>query len=454
MIENIISYSVKNKFIILFVVFILTLSSIWAVKNTSLDALPDLSPAQVIIQVEWDGQSPKTIEEQISYPLISNLMSLPNIETVRAMSSFSNAMIYIIFKDGTNLYDARSRILEQLSTLQGTFPSGSSVQLGVDATGVGWAYEYALKSKTKSLEELRTLQDYFYKFGLLGVDGVSEIATIGGFIKNYEITLNQDKLVQYDLNIEDIKKIIEANNDDKGGRIVLENGYEYIITARGYLKSVVDIENITIQTENNIPLKIKDIATVNITSENRRGMVDLNGEGETVGGILVVRFGENPYKVIKAVKEKLKTLNVPDVEIVEVYDRTSLIDKAIDTLKRTLIEESIIVMIVAGLFLFHFRSALIIIITLPITVLISFLLMKLFGIGSNIMSLGGIAIAIGAMVDATIVMVENAHKHLQGKDNLTNEERTSIIIKSAKQVGRPIFFALLLVVVSFYRFLL
>ncbi|MDN5101173.1 efflux RND transporter permease subunit, partial [Aliarcobacter butzleri] len=449
MIENIISYSVKNKFIILFVVSILTLSSIWAVKNTSLDALPDLSPAQVIIQVEWDGQSPKTIEEQISYPLISNLMSLPNIETVRAMSSFSNAMIYIIFKDGTNLYDARSRILEQLSTLQGTFPSGSSVQLGVDATGVGWAYEYALKSKTKSLDELRTLQDYFYKFGLLGVDGVSEIATIGGFIKNYEITLNQDKLVQYDLNIEDIKKIIEANNDDKGGRIVLENGYEYIITARGYLKSVVDIENITIQTENNIPLKIKDIATVNITSENRRGMVDLNGEGETVGGIVVVRFGENPYKVIKAVKEKLKTLNVPDVEIVEVYDRTSLIDKAIDTLKRTLIEESIIVMIVAGLFLFHFRSALIIIITLPITVLISFLLMKLFGIGSNIMSLGGIAIAIGAMVDATIVMVENAHKHLQGKDNLTNEERTSIIIKSAKQVGRPIFFALLLVVVSF-----
>ncbi|WP_323666095.1 efflux RND transporter permease subunit [Aliarcobacter butzleri] len=341
MIENIISYSVKNKFIILFVVFILTLSSIWAVKNTSLDALPDLSPAQVIIQVEWDGQSPKTIEEQISYPLISNLMSLPNIETVRAMSSFSNAMIYIIFKDGTNLYDARSRILEQLSTLQGTFPSGSSVQLGVDATGVGWAYEYALKSKTKSLEELRTLQDYFYKFGLLGVDGVSEIATIGGFIKNYEITLNQDKLVQYDLNIEDIKKIIEANNDDKGGRIVLENGYEYIITARGYLKSVVDIENITIQTENNIPLKIKDIATVNITSENRRGMVDLNGEGETVGGIVVVRFGENPYKVIKAVKEKLKTLNVPDVEIVEVYDRTSLIDKAIDTLKRTLMGVSI-----------------------------------------------------------------------------------------------------------------
>ena len=449
MVENIISYSVRNKFLVLFFIFILTLGSFWAVKNTSLDALPDLSPPQVIVQVEWSGQSPKTIEEQISYPLISSLMSLPNIETVRAMSSFSNAMIYIIFKDGTDLYDSRSRILEQLSTLQGTFPEGSSVQIGPDATGVGWAYEYALKSKTKSLEELRTLQDYYYKFALLGVDGVSEIASIGGYIKNYEITLNQDKLVQYDLSMDEIKKVLQANNSDTGGRIILENGYEHIITARGYLKSVVDIENITIKTLNNTPLKIKDIATVNITSTNRRGMADLDGEGETVGGIVVVRFGENPYKVINAVKEKLKTLNVPDVEVVEVYDRSSLIDKAIDTLKRTLVEESIIVMIIAGLFLFHFRSALIIIITLPITVLISFLLMKAFGIGSNIMSLGGIAIAIGAMVDATIVMVENAHKHLQGKENISKEERVSIIIESAKQVGRPIFFALILVVVSF-----
>ncbi|MGE4463232.1 MAG: efflux RND transporter permease subunit, partial [Arcobacter sp.] len=449
MVENIISYSVRNKFLILFLIFILTLGSFWAVKNTSLDALPDLSPPQVIVQVEWSGQSPKTIEEQISYPLISSLMSLPNIQTVRAMSSFSNAMIYIIFKDGTDLYDSRSRILEQLSTLQGTFPEGSSVQIGPDATGVGWAYEYALKSKTKSLEELRTLQDYYYKFALLGVDGVSEIASIGGYIKNYEITLNQDKLVQYDLSIDEIKKVLVANNSDTGGRIILENGYEHIITARGYLKSVVDIENITIKTLNNTPLKIKDIATVNITSSNRRGMADLDGEGETVGGIVVVRFGENPYKVINAVKEKLKTLNVPDVEVIEVYDRSSLIDKAIDTLKRTLVEESIIVMIIAGLFLFHFRSALIIIITLPITVLISFLLMKAFNIGSNIMSLGGIAIAIGAMVDATIVMVENAHKHLQGKENITKEERVSIIIESAKQVGRPIFFALILVVASF-----
>ncbi len=449
MVENIISYSIKNKFLILFSTIILTFASLWALKNTSLDALPDLSPPQVIVQVKWAGQSPKTIEDQISYPLISNLMSLPNIDTVRAMSSFQNALIYVIFKDGTDLYDARNRILEQLSTLQGEFPQEATVAIGPDATGVGWAYEYALKSKIKSLAELRSLQDYYYKYALLGVDGVSEIASIGGFIKNYEITLNQDKLVQYNLSINDIKKAITSNNDEKGGRIILENGFEHMIQAKAYLKSVVDIENITIKTENSLPLKIKDIATVNISSVNRRGMADLDGQGETVGGIVVVRFGENPYTVIKAVKERIKTLKIDDVEVIETYDRSSLIDKAIDTLKSTLIEESIIVMIISGLFLFHFRSALIIIITLPITVLITFLLMKAFGMGSNIMSLGGIAIAIGAMVDATIVMVENAHKYLQGKENISNSERVGIIIKSAKQVGRPIFFALILVVVSF-----
>ncbi len=449
MVESIISYSIRNKFLVLFSIIILTFTSFWAVKNTSLDALPDLSPPQVIVQVKWPGQSPKTIEEQVSYPLISNLMSLPDIDTVRAMSSFQNALIYIIFKDGTDLYDSRNRILEQLSQLQGTFPQGVNVAIGPDATGVGWAYEYALKSDTKSLDELRLLQDYYYKFALLGVDGVSEIASIGGFIKNYEITLDQDKMVQYDLSIGEIKNALTKNNDEKGGRIILENGFEHMIQAKGYLKNRFDIENITIKTINSIPLKIKDIADVNITSSNRRGMADLNGEGETVGGIVVVRYGENPYAVIKAVKEKIKTLKVEGVEVIETYDRTSLIDKAIDTLKNTLIEESIIVMIVSALFLFHFRSALIIIITLPITVLLTFLLMKVFGLGSNIMSLGGIAIAIGAMVDATIVMVENAHKYLQGKENISNEERIQIIIKSAKQVGRPIFFALILVVVSF-----
>ena len=449
MVERIIDLSVKNRFIVIFITLLLAFGSIYAIKNTSLDAIPDLSANQVIIEVEWSNQSAKTIEEQISYPLISNLMSLPKIETIRAMSSFSTSMIYVIFKDGVDLYDARSRILEQLSTLQGTFPALAKVKLGPDASGVGWAYEYALKSKNRSLDELRTLQDYFYKFALLGVDGVSEVASVGGFVRNYEITLNQDRLIQYDLDIEEIKDAITKNNNDSGARVILENGYEQIISARAYLKSKKDIENITIKTQNNIPLKIKDIAEVNLTSNDRRGVAELNGEGEVVGGIVVTRYGVDVHSVIKNVKAKLNSLNVDDVEIVEVYDRTSLIDAAIDTLKRTLIEESIIVMLIVAIFLFHFRSALIIIITLPLTVMISFLLMKLFNIGSNIMSLGGIAIAIGAMVDATIVMVENAHKHLQGKENITKEERIEIILSSAKQVGRPIFFALLLVVVSF-----
>ena len=305
--------------------------------------------------------------------------------------------------------------------MQGTFPSLAKVKLGPDASGVGWAYEYALKSKNRSLDELRTLQDYFYKFALLGVDGVSEVASVGGYVRNYEITLNQDRLIQYDLDIEEIKDAITKNNNDSGARVILENGYEQIISARAYLKSKKDIENITIKTQNNIPLKIKDIAEVNLTSNDRRGIAELNGEGEVVGGIVVTRYGVDVHSVIKNVKAKLHSLNIDDVEIVEVYDRTSLIDAAIDTLKRTLIEESIIVMLIVAIFLFHFRSALIIIITLPLTVMISFLLMKLFNIGSNIMSLGGIAIAIGAMVDATIVMVENAHKHLQGKENITKE---------------------------------
>ena len=453
MIEKLIDFSVRNIFLVLLMVFGLAFSSIWAFKTISLDALPDLSPPQVIVQVKWSGQAPKTIEEQVGYPLVSNLMSLPNISTVRAMSSFENALIYIIFKDGTDIYDARNRILEQLSQLTPTFPKGAKVTIGPDATGIGWAYEYALKSKTKSLEELRTLQDYYYKYALLGVDGVSEVASLGGFVKNFEITINQDKLVQYNLSLKDIINSVKSNNNDTGGRIIIQNGFENIVTAQGYLKTTKDIENITIKTIQNIPLKLKDIANINIVPKSRRGMADLNGEAETVGGIVVVRYGQNPYQVIKDVKAKLETLKLKDVEVVETYDRTSLIDKAIATLKSTLLEESIIVLIVTALFLFHARSALIIIIVLPVTVAITFLLMKLFEVDSNIMSLGGIAIAIGAMVDAAIVMVENAHKHLSNaqKDGkvLSFKKRTKIIVKSSKQVGRPIFFALILIVVSF-----
>ncbi len=453
MINKIIDFSIKNAFLVLLSIFILLWASIWAMLETSLDALPDISPPQVIVQVKWSGQSPALIEEQVSYPLISNLMSLPNIETVRAMSSFENALIYVIFKDGVDLYDSRNRILEQLSQLTPTFPKGVMVTIGPDATGVGWAYEYALKSETKDLQELRALQDYYYKYALLGVDGVSEVAAIGGFIKNYEVKIDNDKLIEFGVTTDEVIKKIKNSNNDKGGKVILENGFEKIIQASGYLGGIRDLENLIIKEKNGFVLKIKDIADVVEVPSNRRGMADLNGEGEVVGGIVVVRFGENPYRVIKDIKEKLKTLKIDDVEVVETYDRSDLIDKAINTLKRTLSEESLIVMFISLIFLLHFRSALIIIIILPITVAFTFLLMKLAGIGSNIMSLGGIAIAIGAMVDAAIVMIENAHKHIHkhilihGK--ISSKDRVDVIVASSKQVAKPIFFALMLVVVSF-----
>ena len=452
MIAKIIEASLRHIFLVFITIMIGIGGSIWAVKNSALDALPDLSPVQVIVQVKWPGQSPKIIEDQIVYPLITNLMSLKNIKTVRAMSSFQNALCYVIFKDGVDIYDARARILEKLSELSPTFPKSAKVAMGPDATGVGWAYEYALKSQSKSLDELRTLQDYYYKYALLGVDGVSEVASLGGYIKNYEITINQDKLVEYGISLKQIIQAVQKNNEDVGGGVLLENGQEQIIQAQGYIQDIKGIEEITIEERSNLPLKIKDIASVREVPLNRRGMADLNGQGEVVGGIVVVRFGENPYKVIKAVKKKLASLHIDGVEVVETYDRSSLIDKAIATLKSTLEEESIIVMIVVGLFLFHFRSALVIIIILPLTVGLTFLMMKFFGIGSNIMSLGGIAIAIGAMVDAAIVMVENAHKHLlrlPAESYHDKRVRFETILRASTQVGKPIFFALILIVVSF-----
>ena len=450
MVEKIIDFSVKNRFLVLIVTLLGVILSLNTIKDTPLDALPDLSPPQVIVQVKWSGQSPLILEEQVTYPLISQLLSLPNIETVRAMSSFENGLIYVIFKDGTDLYLARDRILEKLSELNPTFPDGVEVKMGPDATGVGWAYEYALKSNSKSLDELRTLQEYYYKYALLGIDGVSEVATVGGFVKGYEIKLYQDKMVKFNISLDDIRKRLLRFNSSSGGRLILENGYENIIRVNGYLKGIEDIEDITILSNGTDIVKLKDIAEVTLSPQNRRGVADLNGEGEVVGGIIVVRFGENPYRVIERVKEKLKTLRVDGVEVIGVYDRTSLIDKAIYTLRDTLIEESIIVLVVIAIFLSHFRSSLIIILTLPLTILFTFLLMRLFNIGSNIMSLGGISIAIGAMVDATIVMVENAHKYLHRlREDATAKERVVAIVESAKVVGRPIFFALVLVIVSF-----
>ena len=454
MIEKLIAYSVKNRFLVLMATLFIILGSVWSMRNTPLDALPDLSPPQVIVQVTWKGQSPEIIEDQGTYPLVSQFLAISNIETVRGFSTYENALIYIIFKEGTDLYWARSRVLEQLSSIQSQLPPTMEVALGPDASGVGWVYEYALTSKTKTLDELRTLQDYYYKYALMGVDGVSEVASIGGFIPSYQITVNNDALVQFNLSIKDISRTLKENNNDTGGRIVIQNGYEWMVQAKGYIKDLNEIRNLVITTKGGMPLTLGDIGRVEKVPAARRGMADLNGEGEVVGGIVMVRYGEDVYGALERIKAKMKELHVEGVNVVTTYDRSDLIGKAIDTLKHTLVEESIIVVIIIGLFLLHLRSSLIVLIILPLTIGLTFLLMKLFGIGSNIMSLGGIAIAIGAMVDASIVMIENAHKaihkqaHTLGRD-LTDKERISAIVKASQVVGRPIFFALALVVVSF-----
>jgi len=432
----------------------ITFGSFWAIKNTPLDAIPDLSPPQVIVKLNWAGQSPEIIEDQGTYPLVSQFLSIANIETVRGFSTYENALIYIIFKEGTDLYWARTRVLEQLASLQSSLPESMEVNLGPDASGVGWVYEYALTSKTKSLSELRTLQDYYYKYALLGVDGVSEVASIGGFVPTYQVSVSNDTLIRYNLSIQDVKKALKENNNDTGGRIVIQNGYEWMVQAKGYLKDLDDIRSLVVTTKANTPVTIGDIGRVELVPAARRGMADLNGEGEVVGGIVMVRYGEDVYSTIKRIEKKMSELQVDGVKVVETYNRSDLIEKAVDTLKFTLIEESIIVIIIIALFLMHLRSSIIVLIVLPLTIGATFLLMKVFGIDSNIMSLGGIAIAIGAMVDATIVMIENAHKtivKLEDKkgEALTKQERFDAISSSSKVVGRPIFFALALVVVSF-----
>jgi len=454
MIEKIINFSVKNRFLVLALALFLIAGSIWSMKNTPLDAIPDLSPPQVIVKLNWAGQSPEIIETQGTYPLVSQFLSIANIKTVRGYSTYENSLIYIIFKEGTDLYWGRTRVLEQLASMNSQLPPSMKVSLGPDASGVGWVYEYALKSKTKNLSELRTLQDYYYKYALLGVDGVSEVASIGGFVPTFQVTLNNDTLVRYKLSVQDIKKVLKDNNNDTGGGIVIQNGYEWMIQAKGYVKNLDDIRKLVVTTKSNTPVTIGDIARVELTPAPRRGIADLDGEGEVVGGIAMVRYGEDVYSTIKRIEKKMSELKVDGVEVVEVYNRSSLIEKAVGTLKSTLIEESIIVIVIISLFLMHLRSSIIVLIILPLTIGVTFLLMKLFGVGSNIMSLGGIAIAIGAMVDATIVMIENAHKSiikLEEKKGakLTKNERFEVITISSKLVGRPIFFALALVVVSF-----
>ncbi|NPA52345.1 MAG: efflux RND transporter permease subunit [Aquificae bacterium] len=457
MIEKIIDWSVRNKIIVLSLIALVLGASLWALKETPLDAIPDLSPPQVIVWTKWSGQSPQIIEDQITYPLVSTLLSVPNIETVRGISSFETSAVYVIFKEGTNIYWARSRVLEYLTQIKDKLPKSAEITLGADATGVGWIFEYAIFSEKRNLWQLRTLQDWYLRYHLLSVDGVAEVASVGGFVKGYQITIDPQKLRIYNLSLKQVLKALRENNNDTGGRIIEHNGFEYIIQGKGYIQNLEEIMNLTIKTdENGIPIRIKEIGKTELVPMPRRGIAELNGIGEVVGGIIVMRFGENAYRVIQSVKQKLKEIkqSLPeDIKIVTTYDRFELIEKAIATLKRALLEEMLIVTAVIGLFLLHFRSSLVIILTLPLAVLIGFLFMKMFGITSNIMSLGGIAIAIGAMVDGAIVMVENAHKNLEKlkkeKGHITNENRIKAVINASKQVGKPIFFALLIIVVSF-----
>jgi copper/silver efflux system protein len=455
MIEKVIEWSARNKFLVYLATFFAIAFGVWAVYNTPLDAIPDLSDTQVIVYTDWKGQSPDLVEDQVTYPIVSALLSAPKVKVVRGYSFFGSSFVYVIFQDGTDQYWARSRVLEYLQGLQGKLPQNVTPTLGPDATGVGWAFEYALVDKTgkHDLSQLRTLQDWHVRYWLASVPGVSEVASVGGYVKQYQVAIDPDKLLGYGLSIDKVIDAIRANNNDVGGRVVEFTGREYMVRGLGYIKTLDDIRTIAVGSKNGTPVYLGDVANVQLGPDIRRGIAELNGQGQVVGGIVVVRSGENALSVINRVKAKINEIkaSLPDgVQLVPVYDRSDLILRSVDNLKHKLMEEMLIVSLVCIIFLFHFRSALVIIFTLPIAVLLSLTSMKYVGLNSNIMSLGGIAIAVGAMVDAAIIMVENAHKHLEhweadGKPG----SRDRVIIGAAKEVGRSIFFALLIITVSF-----
>lgn len=454
MIAGIIRWSIQNRFLILLATILLVLWGIYTLKNTVVDAIPDLSDVQVIIKTDFPGQAPQVVEDQVTYPLTTAMLAVPGAVTVRGESGFGVSYVYVIFKDGTDLYWARSRVLEYLSQIANRLPPGAKTALGPDATGVGWVYEYALVDRTgqHDLSQLTSLQNWFLKYELQKIPGVAEVATVGGMIKQYQITLDPNRLRAYGLTLEQVKQAVERGNQEAGGSALEIGEAEYMVRARGYLKSIRDIEQVPVGLgKNGVPILLRDIANVQLGPEMRRGIAELNGEGEVVGGIIVMRYGQNAMQTIAGVKAKLAQLQKslpPGVQIVTTYDRSSLIQRAINTLKDKLIEEFIVVSLICIAFLFHFRSSLIIIISLPIGILVALIVMHLQGINANIMSLGGIAIAIGAMVDAAIVMIENAHKHLE-HNNVTAENRWQIMQQAALEVGPPLFFSLLIITFSF-----
>ena len=459
MIENLIAWSARNRFLVFIFVLFALAGGIYALKQTPLDAIPDLSDVQVIVYTDWEGRSPDLIEDQITYPISTRFIAAPKVKFVRGESMFGKSFVYVIFEDGTDIYWARSRVIEYLNSVRGSLPEGVNPVIGPDATGVGWVFEYALIDETgkHNLAELRSFQDWNLRYALESVKGVAEVAPVGGFVKQYQVDLDPNALIAYKIPLAEVVSRIKASNGDVGGKVFEVATTEYYVRGRGYIKSPADIENIVLKVENGTPIYVKNIGTVHLGADIRRGVAELDGKGETVGGIVVMRYGENALNVIDGIKKKIEQIksSLPEgVRIVPVYDRSDLIQRAIATLREKLIEESIVVALVCFVFLWHVRSALVAIITLPVAIILSFLPMHWLGLTSNIMSLGGIAIAIGAMVDAAIIMVENAHKALEHfRDEHRREpdgrERVEVIIDAAKTVGRPLFFSLLVITVSF-----
>ncbi len=457
MIEKIIDWSANNRFIVILIYLLVIGFGIYSVINLPVDAIPDLSENQVIIYTEWMGRSPQIIEDQVTFPIVSGLQGLPKVKAVRASSMFGMSFVFVIFDDGVDTYFARTRVLERMNTIQAQLPAGVVPSLGPDGTGVGHVYWYTVEGKGYDLGTLRSIQDWYIRYKLSAVDGVAEVASIGGFVKQYQVDVNPNDLRAYNLTVSDVVNAVQRSNSEVGGKILEVSDAEYFVRGQGYIKSKEDVENTVIKSASNgIPILVKNVATVALGGDIRRGALDKNGEGETVGGIIVMRNGENAQKVIDRVKEKIKEITPglpPGVEIVTSYDRSTLIKEAVGTLERALIEASITVSIMVMIFLLHFRSIVRILIELPISILIAFILMYLFGISSNIMSLGGIILAVGVIVDSSIVLVENAYRNLakalQEKDQLTPDEYKKISIDSAKQVGRAIFFSELIILTSF-----
>jgi copper/silver efflux system protein len=459
LLERIIETSARNAFLVILLSLFGVAAGIWALTRTPLDAIPDLSDVQVIVYTDWEGRSPDLVEDQITYPITTKFISAPKVKFVRGESMFGKSFVYVIFDDGTDIYWARSRVIEYLNSVRGALPEGANPVIGPDATGVGWVFEYALVDKTgkHNLAELRSLQDWHLRYALESVKGVAEVAPVGGFVKEYQVDLDPNKLLAYGISVNEVVNKIRKSNGDVGGKIFEVGSTEYYVRGRGYIKSVEDIENVPLKAANGAPVYVKNIGAVHLGPDLRRGVAELNGEGEVVGGIVVMRYGENALRVIDGIKRKLEEIkpSLPTgVKVVTTYDRSQLIQRSIATLRDKLIEECIVVALVCLVFLWHIRSALVAIVTLPVAVILSFLPMFHLQLTSNIMSLGGIAIAIGAMVDSSIIMVENAHKYLEhfrdenGRDP-TKAERIEVIIAAAKSVGRPLFFALLVITVSF-----